>query len=222
MANVSSAAGTATITARNRAEALQVLKALDDRFSVYDYYTSYNYDVLDTVSETDDEFQGSCSFDAAGRWSFSGNLEGMGRWCEHDPLLTALGWSITFDFVDEEEGCDFLYHAVTRVSHKAGENLDDMKPEEIAYTDYDRNVYTMSQMCGADNAYLEETFYLGENYAEDDRWEDDGEEYDDHRIECLEAAVRSYLAENLGATRGEAERYILEKFPFLAPIEKEK
>lgn len=51
MANISSAAGTATITARNRAEALQVLKALDDRFSVYDYYTSYNYDVLDTVSQ---------------------------------------------------------------------------------------------------------------------------------------------------------------------------
>lgn len=145
----------------------------------------------------------------------------MGRWCKHDPLLTALGWSITFDFVDEEEGCDFLYHAVTRVSHKAGENLDNMKPEEIAYTDYDRNVYTMSQMCGADSDYLEETFYLGESYAEDDMWEDD-EEYDDHRIECLKAAVRSYLAENQGATYGEAERCVLEKFPFLAPIEKEK
>lgn len=216
MANMSTAAGSVTLVTDTKEHAVQIFEALNKHLNYGDYYTEFFNNALKIVRESDTSCTVECDFDGSGRWSYETNMENLGYWCEHDPLLTALGWSITFDFVDEEGGCDFLYHAVKELTHEVGQNLEEITCEDIDYTDYNRNVFSLNKIMGYDKEYLSETFQLGKNYISEFY---DADEYEDHRLECLEEASSSYIElADSSATQEEAEEYILKNFSFFEPF----
>lgn len=216
MANMSTASGSVTLVTDTKEHAKEIFKVLNEHLNKGYYYTEFFDDELKVVQKSDASCTVECDFDASGRWSYETNVENLGYWCEHDPLLTALGWSITFDFVDEEGGCDFLYHAVKELTHEAGQKLEKITCKDIDYTDYNRNVFSLYKIMGYDKEYLSDTFQLGKNYFSEF---EDPEEYEDNREECLEAAASSYIAlENASATQEEAEEYILKNFSFFEPF----
>lgn len=218
MANMSTACGTVTLVTDTKEHASEIFKALNTHLNKGYYYTEFFDNALKVVQETDTACTVECDFDASGRWSYETNIKNLGYWCKHDPLLTALGWSITFDFVDEEGGCDFLYHAVKELTHEASEKLEDIACEDVDYTDYSHNVFSLNKLMGYDKEYLSETFQFGKNYVSEF---DDAEEYEDHREECLEEAASSYIElADSSATMEEAKEKITQLFnPLFTTIE---
>ena len=214
MANMSTAAGSVTLVTDTKEHAVQIFEALNKHLNHGDYYTEFFDNALKVTHESDTSCTVECDFDGSGRWSYETNIKNLGYWCEQDPLLTELPWTMKFDFHDEDT--DFLYHAVEAIMHKAGQTLEDIAFAEIGYTDYSRNVFSLNKLMGYDKEYLSETFQLGKTFVSEF---DDAEEYEDHREECLEEAASSYIAlADSSATQEEAEKYILKNFPFFEPF----
>lgn len=214
MANMSTAAGSVTLVTDTKEHAVQIFEALNKHLNHGDYYTEFFDNALKVTHESDTSCIVECDFDGSGTWSYETNVENLGDRCEQDPFLTELFWKLKFDFNDED--VDFLYHAVKELTHEAGQNLEKITCKDIDYTDYNRNVFSLYKIMGYDKEYLSETFQLGKNYVSEF---DDAEEYEDHRLECLEEAASSYIAlENASATQEEAEKYILKNFPFFEPF----
>ena len=214
MANMSTAAGFVTLVTDTKEHAVQIFEALNKHLNHGDYYTEFYDNALKVTHESDTSCTVECDFDGSGRWSYETNVENMGDWCEQDPFFTEVFWKLKFDFNDED--VDFLYHAVKELTHEAGQNLEKITCKDIDYTDYNRNVFSLYKIMGYDKEYLSETFQLGKSFVSEF---DDAEEYEDHREECLEEAVSSYITlTDPSATQEEAEEYILKFFPFFEPF----
>ena len=220
MANMSTASGSVTLVTDTKEHAREIFKALNKHLNKGDYYTEFFDDELKVVQESDTACTVECDFEASGRWSYETNIENLGYWCEQDPLLTELPWKLKFDFVDEEGGCDFLYHAVKELTHEASEKLEDIACEDVDYTDYSRNVFSLNKIMGYDKEYLSETFQLGKNYLSEFS---DPEEYEDNREECLDSAASSYIdLADSSATFDEAKEKITQLFdPLFNPVDGE-
>lgn len=218
MANMSTACGTVTLVTDTKEHASEIFKALNTHLNKGDYYTEFFDDELKVMQESDASCTVECDFDASGRWSYETNIENLGYWCEQDQLLTELPWKLKFDFTDED--VDFLYHAVKELTHEASEKLEDIACEDVDYTDYSRNVFSLNKLMGYDKEYLSETFQLGKNYVSEF---DDAEEYEDHREECLEEAASSYIElADSSATMEEAKEKITQLFdPLFNPVDGE-
>lgn len=218
MANMSTACGTVTLVTDTKEHASEIFKALNTHLNKGAYYTEFFDNALKVVQETDTACTVECDFDASGRWSYETNIKNLGYWCEQDQLLTELPWKLKFDFTDED--VDFLYHAVKELIHEASEKLEDIACEDVDYTDYSSNVFSLNKLMGYDKEYLSETFQLGKNYVSEF---DDAEEYEDHREECLEEAASSYIElADSSATMEEAKEKITQLFdPLFNPVDDE-
>lgn len=220
MSEMSTAYGDAVITVNNKETALKVLKTLQSYVGgEEDIYTNFNYeDALQTVIEDENKFVGKCSVDASGNYDFITNLNHLGRDCKHDQFLTDTPWRIRFDYYDEAVS-DFMCHAVVDVIHEENQELSDIKVDLVNCHGYDRNAYTLKKFFDADEDYMKEASYLGEDY----RYEfEDEEGYEENRLFRLEMSAKSYIEiENPNASLEEAEAYILKKFPFFEPLPKE-
>ena len=160
MANISNAFGTITIRvgATDKDEQKRLIKNF---FVLFDnvmssktacYFTdveSWDYD------EDEDGLCGTGNFIGCGRWSYEANCRYTFDWLkqgvENKPKLQEMldeinkyNWTISYDFTDEEGGCEVLYEMACDIEHRAGE---DKAYQNVRYEeDYDYNAENLVKL----------------------------------------------------------------------------
>ena len=172
MANLSDAFGAIEFKA-NDIDVLGKVVGIFERFvqaGEYNTVLGGNFQKKDINVLKHNLFSYETSFDGTGRWAFSSNAENALPWlkssisyakdltdAERQEIISFLEeneYSIYYDFVDYEPGCDLLYKAKVEVVHKAGEPLDSCYGAVTNEVNYEVTAENMRRLNFADD-YVE-------------------------------------------------------------------
>lgn len=165
MANISNAFGDCTVTAKDSNTAQRVAELLHSLIDSFGYYTHLN---IEDGVQCEEKNCFECSFYADGRWSFQNNMEMMGTWIRNNEDINNSSETIkelekedskvSFDYVDEEQGCAFIEDGVSSIHHKANTPIESMDYIPESCERYDYTVENLIEICGYDEEYAKELF----------------------------------------------------------------
>ena len=159
MANISDAFGTITIWV-GATEPKEQQRLTNNFKKIFDEVMSgktacYYTDISSWTIDKDDDGNGIVGvgdFNGCGRWAFEANCRYTYDWLkqgvENRPELKKLldeinkyNWKISYEFADEEAGCEVLYEMNCDIDHRAGE---DKAYQSIRYEeDFDYNAQNL-------------------------------------------------------------------------------
>lgn len=141
MANVSEAYGTMTITAKDEETVVFIREAIFKTTSKW-YYGTHLSETDKAEGNDDGTCSQCCYFYGDGRWEYHTNLEFMMRSLT-DTMKASLArlegtdFTLLFEYVDVERGCQHLARETARFTHKANTPLVESKLEVLEQQYYD-------------------------------------------------------------------------------------
>lgn len=205
MANISDANGTFTIHAKNCEtikELIHLMQYLEiGEYSTYftDYHSGDDQFDDSIVKFGDDEYEFETTFSASGRWVYLTNIERMADWIlseveeQNDPQdpdiikhLEKEEWSIVFDYIDYEPGCELFAQVMVEAIHYTDTPFADIDVNVSEDENLDKTVVNFAQTMGYT---FDETMY--ELYL----WGETFEEQEEDRKEEIMTELKPQISE---------------------------
>ncbi len=171
MANCSDVSGEIFCDAGTAEKSKEVLELIQ---KITNHWPCYNFD-LDNEPEAISDSSASSTFYATGRWTFQRNVQNFGNWLytteEEDAQeaikkLTAIPFSLTFTYDEDEPGCGFVGEGEAELRHKANTPLKDIELISDNYECHDLTVENLVNVRGFEEDYAEH--YLANDEEEEE------------------------------------------------------